>query len=103
MHDMSMCIAVLHVMVLFLWLLPFSVGQFFQGGVNIDVNAQLLRVPGHPPVSVERRDLWKFTSRKLVDDQQCWASAYSSSQGAGIVAGTYEDYTVDGLLATVGQ
>ena len=25
----SMCIAVLHVMVLFLWLLPFFVGQFF--------------------------------------------------------------------------
>ena len=71
--------------------------------MRIDVDAQLLHVPGHPPVPVERRDLWKFISRKLVDDQQCWASAYSSSQGAGIVVGTYEDYIVDDLLATAGQ
>ena len=78
-------------------------GQFFRDGVNIDVDAQLLHVPGHPPVPVERRDLWKFMSRKLVDDQQCWVSAYSSSQGAGIVAGTYKDYIVDDLLATAGQ
>ena len=78
-------------------------GQFFRDGVSIDVDAQLLYVPGHLPVPVERRDLWKFMSRKLVDDQQRWTSAYSSSQGAGIVAGTYEDYIVDDLLATAGQ
>ena len=52
--------------------------------MSIDVDAQLLHLPGHPPVPVERRDLWKFMSRKLVDDRQCWASAYSSSQSTGI-------------------
>ena len=77
-------------------------GQFFRDGVKIDAAAQLLYVPGHPPVPVEKRDLWKFMSKSLLGDRRCWTSAYSSSQGAGIVAGTYEDYIVDGLLA-VGQ
>ena len=77
-------------------------GQFFRTGVKIDVAAQLLHVPGHPPVPVKKRDLWKFMSKSLLGDHQCWMSAYPSSQGAGIVAGTYEDYIVDGLLA-VGQ
>ena len=71
--------------------------------MSIDVDAQLLHVPSHPPVPVERRDLWKFMSRKLVDYRQCWTSAYSSSQGAGIVAGTYQNYIVDDLLATARQ
>ena len=106
MHAMSaritfICLCCM-VMVLILWPLPFA-GQFFRDGVSIDVDAQFLRVPGHPPVPVERWDLWKFMSRKLVGDCQCWASAYSSSQGAGIVAGAYKDYIVDGLLATAGQ
>ena len=55
---MSMCIAVLHRMVLFLWLLPFFVGQFFWDGVSIDVDAQLLHVPSHPPVPVEKACWW---------------------------------------------
>ena len=76
-----------------------SAGQFFCDGVKIDVDAQLLRVPGHPPVPVEKRDLWKFMSKSLVGDRQCWTSAYPSSQGAGIVAGIYEEYVVDNLLA----
>ena len=67
--------------------------------MKIDVDAQLLYVPGNPPVPVEKRELWKFMSRKLIGDRQCWTSAYPSSQGAGIVAGTYEDYMVDDLLA----
>ena len=67
-------------------------GQFFHDGVKVDVDTQLL----YP---VEKRDLWKFMSKSLVGDEQCWMLAYSSSQGAGIVAGTYEDYIVDGLLA----
>jgi hypothetical protein len=50
-------------------------------------------------VPVEKRDLWKFMSKSLVGDRQCWTSAYPSSQGAGIVAGTYEDYVVDDHLA----
>ena len=41
----------------------FSAGQFFHDGVKIDVDAQLLYVPGHPPVPVEKRDLWKFMSK----------------------------------------
>ena len=68
---------------------------------EIDVDAQLLRVPGHSPVPVEKRDLWKFMSKSLVGDGQCWTLAYPSSQGAGIVAGTYEDYIVDNLLAAI--
>ena len=75
-------------------------GQFFHDGVKIDVDAQLLHVPGHPPVPVEKRDLWKLVSRNLVGDRQCWTSAYPSSKGAGVVAGTYEDYVVDDLLAS---
>ena len=71
-------------------------GQFFRDGVKVDVDTQLLYVPGHP---VEKRDLWKFMSKSLVGDEQCWTSAYPSSQGAGIVAGTYENYIVDHLLA----
>ena len=67
--------------------------------MKVDVDTQLLYVPGHPPVPVEERDLWKFMSKSLVGDEQCWMSAYPSSQGAGIVAGTYEDYIMDGLLA----
>ena len=74
-------------------------GQFFRDGVKINVDAQLLYVPGHPPVPVEKRDLWKFMLKSLVSDEQCWTSAYPSSQGAGIVGGTYEDYIVDDLLA----
>ena len=70
--------------------------------MKIDVAAQLLHVPGHPPVPVEKHNLWKFMSKSLLGDHQCWMSAYHSSQGAGVVAGTYEDYIVDGLLA-VGQ
>ena len=91
------------------------VGQFFRDGVKVDVDTQLLHVPGHPPVPVEKRNLWKFMSKSLVatrlfdrvsrrpalHDEQCWMLAYPSSQGAGIVAGTYEDYIVDGLLAVV--
>ncbi len=63
-----------------------SASQFFGDGVKIDIDAQLLRVPGHPPVPIEKRDLWKFMSKNLVGDGQCWTSAYPSSQGAGIVA-----------------
>ena len=74
-------------------------GQFFRDGVKVDIDTQLLYVPGHPPVPVEKRDLWKFMSKSLIGDEQCWTSAYPSSQGAGIVAGIYEDYIVDGLLA----
>ena len=74
-------------------------GQFFHHGVNIDVDALLLHVSGHPQVPVEKRDPWKFMSKSLVSDHKCWTSAYSSSQGAGIVAGTYEDYIIDDLLA----
>ena len=79
-----------------------SAGQFFRDGVEIDIDAQLLHVPGHSPVPVEERDLWKFMSKSLIGDRQCWTSAYPSSQGAGIVAGTYQDYIVDDLLA-IGQ
>ena len=79
-----------------------SAGQFFRDGVKIDVDAQLLHVPGNSPVPVEQRDLWKFMSKSLIGDRQCWTSAYPSSQGAGIVAGTYQDYIVDDLLA-IGQ
>ena len=43
--------------------------------------------------------LRKFMSKSLVGDHECWTSAYPSSQGAGVVAGTYEYYIVDGLLA----
>ena len=51
-----------------LWLLQFT-GQFFCDGVIIDVDAQLnLHVPGHPPVPVEKGDLWKFMSKSLVGD-----------------------------------
>ena len=35
----------------------------------------------------------------LHEDSQCWTSAYHSSQGAGLIAGSYEDYIVDDLLA----
>ena len=83
----------------FLYYFESSAGQFFRDGVSIDVDAQLLHVPGQPPVPVEKRDLWKFMSKSLAGDRQCWTSIYPSSQGAGIVAGTYEDYIVDDLLA----
>ena len=31
--------------------------------------------------------------QSLHGDTKCWASAYYNSQGAGIVDGTYKDYT----------
>ena len=76
-----------------------SIGQFFRGGVRIDTYAQLLRVPGRLSVPVEQQDLWKFMELSLHGDTKCWTSAYHSSQGAGIVEGTYKDYIVDNLLA----
>ena len=81
------------------YIIPLIYQLLFSDGVEIDVDAQLLCVPGHPPVPVEKRDLWKFMSKSHVGDRQCWTLAYPSSQGAGIVAGTYEDYIVDNLLA----
>ena len=84
-------------MILFTLLL--SAGQFFSHGVKIDADARLLRVPGRLPVPVEQQDLWKFMEQSLHGDTKCWTSAYHSSQGAGIVAGTYKDYIVDNLLA----
>ena len=76
-----------------------SAGQFFSRGVKIDADAQLLRVPGRLPVPIEQQDLWKFMEQSLHGDTKCWTSAYHSSQGAGIVTGTYKDYIVDNLLA----
>ena len=70
-------------------------GQFFHDGVKIDVATQLLHAPLHPSVPVvKHHDLWKFMSRSpvAIGDRQCWMSAYPSSQGAGILAGTYVDY-----------
>ena len=75
-----------------------SAGQFFRRGVSIDATARLLRIPGRLPVPVEQQDLWKFMEQSLHSDTKCWTSAYHSSQGAGIVQGTYEDYIVDDLL-----
>ena len=75
-------------------------GQFFSHGVNVDINSQLLHVPGRPPVPVEKQELWKFMEQSFHSDTECWTSAYPSNQGAGIVAGSYKDYIVDGLLAT---
>ena len=75
------------------------VGQFFRGGIRIDTDARLLRVPSRLPVPVEQQDLWKFMELSLHGDTKCWTSAYHSSQGAGIVEGTYKDYIVDSLLA----
>ena len=77
-------------------------GQFFHYGVRLDVNAALLHLPGRPSVPVEKQDLWKFMEQSFHSESQCWTSSYPSSQGAGIVAGSYKDYIVDGLLA-VGQ
>ena len=77
----------------------FSIGQFFHPGVRVDAAAQLLRMPGRVPVPVEQQDLWKFMEQSLHGDTKCWTSAYHSSQGAGIVDGTYKDYIVDDLLA----
>ena len=80
------------------WLF-FHAGQFFRDGVEVDVDTQLLRMPGRLPVPVGQHDLWKFMEQSLHGDTKCWTSAYHSSQGAGIVAGTYKDYIVDDLLA----
>ena len=74
-------------------------GQLFCDGVTLDVEAQLLYLPDRPPVSVEQQDLWKFMEQSLHNDSKCWTLAYYSSQGAGIVAGTYKDYIVDDLLS----
>ena len=74
-------------------------GQFFSRGVEIDEDAKLLRIPGRSPVPVVKQDLWKFMEQDLKSDSHCWTSVYHSSQGAGIIAGTYKDYIVDDLLA----
>lgn len=75
-------------------------GQFFRHGVRIDVHAKLLHVPSRRnPVIVEEQALWKFMQQKFHSDTKCWTSAYHSSQGAGIVEGSYKDYIVDSLLA----
>ena len=69
--------------------------------MRIDEDARVLRVPGHPPVPVEEQDLWKFTKQNFHSDSKCWTSAYHSSQGVGIVVGTYQDYIVDDLFSVV--
>ena len=74
-------------------------GQFFRQGVKVDVDAKLLRLPGRRSVPVEQKPLWKFMKHSFYRDTKCWASLYSSSQGVGLVEGTYQDYIVDGLLA----
>lgn len=77
-----------------------SVGQFFRRGVKIDVHRKLLHIPGRRnPAVVQEQPLWKFMQQKFHSDTKCWTSAYHSSQGVGIVEGSYKDYIVDGLLA----
>ena len=67
--------------------------------MKVDTASELLYVPGRSPVPVEKQELWKFMEQSFHTDTQCWTSAYPSNQGAGIVAGSYKDYIVDGLLA----
>ena len=77
-------------------------GQFFRHGVNLDADTKLLHVPGYRrPVPVELTSVWKFMEQSFHgnNDTKCWTSVYHSSQGAGIVEGSYQDYIVDGLLA----
>ena len=69
--------------------------------MRVDEDARVLRVPGRLPVPVEEQDLWKFTKQSFHSDSKCWTAAYHSSQGAGIVAGTYQDYVVDDLFSVV--
>ena len=75
-------------------ILPMLAGQFFRDGVDIDVETQFLHVPDRPPVPVQEKDLWKFMEESFQKDTKCWTSAYHSSQGAGIVAGTYTRTTL---------
>ena len=77
-------------------------GQFFHRGVSLDPDTKLLHVPGyHLPVPVELTSVWKFMEKSFHGNNhtKCWTAAYHTSQGAGIVEGTYKDYIVDGLLA----
>ena len=75
-------------------------GQFFRDGVDLDEDKQLLHMPGHPSVPVQQQELWRFMEKSFHGDSKCWMSVYHSSQGVGIVEGTYDDYIVDDLLST---
>ena len=69
--------------------------------MDLNEDEQLLHMPGRPPVPVEQQELWKFMEQSFHSGgSKCWTSAYHSSQGAGVVAGTYSDYIVDDLLST---
>ena len=67
--------------------------------MKVNVDAKLLHLPGRRPVPVEQKPLWKFMEHSFHRDTKCWTSLYTSSQGVGLVEGTYQDYIVDGLLA----
>ena len=67
--------------------------------MNIDVDAQLLHVPSHPPLPVEKRDLWKFMSKALLVIASAGHRHTPAAKELALVAGTYEDYIVDDLLA----
>ena len=67
--------------------------------MKLDEDARLLHIHRHSPVPVEQHDLWKFMEQSLQRDTKCWTMSYHTSQGAGIMEGSYGDYIVDGLLA----
>ena len=70
--------------------------------MTLDEEARLLHIHGHPAIPVEQQDLWKFMEQSFPRDSTCWTMSYHTSQGAGVLEGSYEDYIVDRLL-TVGQ
>ena len=77
-----------------------TAGQFFRSGIEIDVENQMLHLPGKSPVPVKLRPIWKFMAEEISEDPVCWTTVKPSNQGEGLIQGEYIDYEVYNLVST---
>ena len=78
-------------------------GQFLDRDIEIDENEKVLLIPGQDPIPVVKRQVWRFVEKNIEsgesDDHFCWTTVHPSSQGHGIIKGTFLDYKVQHILA----
>ena len=73
-------------------------GQFFRSGIEIDIENQMLHLPGKSPVPVKLRPIWKFMAKEVPENPVCWTTVKPSNQGEGLIQGQYKDYEVYSLI-----
>ena len=77
-------------------------GQFLRSGVMVDEEKRLLILPGRPSVPVVHQQVFAFIQAEAPEykAKSCWTAKKRSSQGVGVIEGTYTDYEVKSLLST---